>query len=83
MHLFLAALELRCCASFSPVVVSVGYSLVAAHRLLVVVASLVAEHGLHNVASGVVAHGFSCPVACGIFLDQGLNPFPLHWQADF
>ena len=28
--------------------------------------------------SVVVAHGFSCPMACGIFLDQGLNP---HWQA--
>ena len=23
-----------------------------------------------------------CPVACGIFLDQGSNPCPLHWQAD-
>ena len=21
-------------------------------------------------------HGLSCPVACEIFLDQGLNPFP-------
>ena len=27
------------------------------------------------------AHGLSCSVACGIFLDQGLNPCPLHlWQ---
>ena len=24
----------------------------------------------------------SCPTACGIFLDQGSNPCPLHWQAD-
>ena len=24
----------------------------------------------------VVAHGFSCPMAHGIFLDQGLNPCP-------
>ena len=30
----------------------------------------------------VVVHGLSCSVACGIFLEQGLNPCPLHWQAD-
>ena len=30
----------------------------------------------------VVAHGLSCSVACGIFLDQGLNQCPLHWQED-
>ena len=23
-----------------------------------------------------------CSTACGIFLNQGLNPCPLHWQAD-
>ena len=33
-------------------------------------------------ASVVVARGLSCPMACGIFLDQGSNPCPLHWQAD-
>ena len=27
-------------------------------------------------------HGLSCPAECGIFLDQGLDPCPLHWQAD-
>ena len=30
----------------------------------------------------VVAHGLSCSASCGIFLDQGSNPCPLHWQAD-
>ena len=29
-----------------------------------------------------VAHGLSCSMARGIFLDQGSNPCPLHWQAD-
>ena len=24
----------------------------------------------------------SCPEACGIFQDQGLNLCPMHWQAD-
>ena len=33
-------------------------------------------------ASVVVAHGLSCSVACGIFLDQGSNPCAPHWQAD-
>ena len=26
-----------------------------------------------------MAHGLSCSAACGIFLDQGLNPCPLWW----
>ena len=33
-------------------------------------------------ASVVVVHRFTCSVACGIFLDQGLNSCPLQWQAD-
>ena len=49
----------------------VGYSPVAVHGLLIEVASLVVEQGL------------SCSAACEIFLDQGLNPCPLHWQVDF
>ena len=27
--------------------------------------------------------GLSCFEACGIFPDQGVNPYLLHWQADF
>ena len=26
--------------------------------------------------------GLSCSEECGVFLDQRLNPCPLHWQAD-
>ena len=33
-------------------------------------------------ASIVAAHGLSCSVACGIFLDQVSNLCPLHWQVD-
>ena len=29
----------------------------------------------------IVVHGLSCPESYGIFLDQGLNPCPLPWQA--
>ena len=30
-----------------------------------------------------MVHGLSCSMICGIFLDQGSNPCPLHWQVDF
>ena len=32
--------------------------------------------------SVVETRGLSCSVACGIFLDQGPNPCPLHQQAN-
>ena len=32
------------------------------------------------MGSEVVAHGPGCPKACGIFLEEGLNPCPLHWK---
>ena len=38
--------SLRCCMSFSLVVASGGYSLAVVHKLLIMVASLVAEHKL-------------------------------------
>ena len=57
---------------------AVGYSLVAELRLLIAVASLVVEYGLWSTDSVIVAHKLSCPVACGIFLEQGLNLCPLH-----
>ena len=89
--LFLAALGLHCCVwAFS----SCGeweLLFVAVHGLLIAVASLFAEHGLQahglqqlwrqSAGAVVVAHGLSCSAACGIFLDQGSNPCPLHWQA--
>ena len=40
-------------------------------------------HGLQVWrASVVVVQGLSCPMACGILLDQGSNLCPLHWEAD-
>ena len=45
--LFILAVQgLRCCMSFSLLAANRGYSLVAAHRLLIAVASLVEEHRL-------------------------------------
>ena len=43
---------------------------------------LLRSTGSRRAGSVVVAHGHSCSAACGIFPDQGLNPCPLHWQAD-
>ena len=51
-----------------------GLSLVVVHRLLIVVASL---------AAVVVVEGLSCPAACGILLDQGLNQCPSAWAGRF
>ena len=66
-------LGLRCCSSFSLVVVG---------GLLIAVASLV-EHSFQGTRASVVgARGISCPVACGIFPDQGSNLCPLLWQVD-
>ena len=37
---------------------------------------------LLSTGSIAVAHGLSCSLACGIFLDQGLNSCLLHWRVD-
>ena len=72
------------CAGSSLVAASRAYSLVVVLRLLIAVASLVAEHRLCRVESfRTYGSGAYCGSACGIFPDQGLNPCPLLWQADF
>ena len=43
---------------------------------------LLQSTGFRRAGSATVAHGPSCSAARGIFPDQGLNPCPLHWQAD-
>ena len=82
---YLAMLGLCCCLGFSLVSASEGHSLGVVHGLLTVGllllwsiwVSVVAAHEL-----SVVAHRISCSAACGILLDQVLNPCLLHWQAD-
>ena len=60
-----------------------GCSLVVVHGLLIALACLAAEHRLKGTeALVVVPHGFNCPVAYGVFLDQGSNLCFLHWQVD-
>ena len=75
---------------FSLVVESGCYSLAAVRGLLTAVVPFVAELRLQgSCASVVVAHGLSCPTACGILSDQGSNlcslclqagTYPLHHQ---
>ena len=56
---------------------------VAAHGLLICGGfSCCGARALGARASVFAAHRLSCSAACGIFPDQGLNPCPLHWQAD-
>ena len=89
-YYFLAALSLHCCTWAFSSCGERGQIFIVVHGLLIEVASPVAEHRLQahglqqlqHAGSVVVAHGLSCSAACGIFLDQGSNPCPLHWQAD-
>ena len=87
LFLIMAALGLRCCAQgFSLLVESGGYCLVAARKLLLLVVSLVSEHKLQAfglqylqlMGLAVVVHRLGCSEACGMFPDQGSNPYPLH-----
>ena len=70
----MAALGLLCCVGFPLVTASGGYSLVSVRRFLIAVASPAAEPGLKGM--------LSCPIAHGIFPDQGSNPCLLYCQAD-
>ena len=54
-----------------------GLLLVEMHGFLIAVASLAAKHRLWSTGS-IVAHGFNCTTACGIFPDPGSNLSPLH-----
>ena len=65
-----------------------GCSLVAVRSLLIAAASRVVEHGLEGAWAQQmrtinIRHRPSCSEACGIVLDQGLNPQLLPWLADF
>ena len=82
LNLILTVLGLCCLVGFLSLPQAGGYSLVVVHGLLTAVASLV-EHRLWGVgASVIVAHGLSCPLACGILSDEGSNPCPLHWRVE-
>ena len=74
--------ESCCCLRASLVVDSRGCSLAAPCGLLLGVTFLISGHRLYGTGSVVEVLRLTCPAACGICLDQGLKPCPLHWQAD-
>ena len=61
-----------CCGAQALGVWASGF---VAHRL-----SSCSLWALECAGSVVVAHRFSCSAVCGIFLDKGSNPCPLHWK---
>ena len=73
MYLFLSVLGLWCCPGPSLVAVC-GFS---SQSLL-----LLRRVGCRCLRVSSWAHRLSCPVARGIFLAQGGNLRPLHWQED-
>ena len=63
-----------------------GLSCTAAWGLLSSCGVSAPEHVGSTFAEGhslVAVCRLSCPVACGIFLEQQSNLYPLHWQVDF
>ena len=66
----------------SPVAASGGHSSSRWAGLSLSRPLLLRSTGSRRAGSAIVAHGPSCSAAYGIFPDQGLNPCPLHWQAD-
>ena len=66
----------------SLVVASGGHSSLRSAGLSLLRPLLLQGTGSRRAGSVVVALGPSCSAACGIFPDQGLNPCPLHGQAD-
>ena len=54
----------------------------AEHKAWGAQASVVGAPRLQSTGPVAVAQGLSCLKSSGIFLDQRLNPYLLHWQAD-
>ena len=81
-YLFLTVLGLCCFAWAFSHCGKQGLLFVAVLGLLLWWLLLLQSIGSRCMGSGVVVHGLSCSPAYEIFLDQGLNPCPLYWQAD-
>ena len=82
IYLFLAVLDLCCCAWAFSSCGEPGYSSLQRQASHCGGFSCCGARALGTWASVVVAYGLSCSVARGTFSDQGLNPCLLHWQAD-
>ena len=81
-YLFMAVCVFVSVRGLSLVVASGGHSSSWCAGLSLSRPLLLRSTGSRRAGSAAVAHGPSRSAACGIFPDQGLNPCPLHWQAD-
>ena len=59
-----------------------SHSLVVVHGLLILVGSLVVEHGLWACGLSSCGAKLGCLAVCRIFLEQGSNPCALCGQVD-
>ena len=87
-------LDLYCCAQAFSSCSEQGLLFVGVQGFLIAVASLTAELrvrcmgsvvaalGLQSEDSVVLVYKLSCPMACGILLDQELNLYSVLWQVD-
>ena len=82
LHQYTRSTEQKLISGFSLVAVSGGHSLLQCVGLSLRWPLLLRSMGSRRAGSVTGAHGPSCSMACGIIPDQGLNPHPLHWQAD-
>ena len=97
IYLFLAALGLCCCARAFSSCSEQGLLFLVVCGLLLLQSTGSRHAGFSSCGTWaqqlwlagsrgqavVVAHGLSCSAACGIFLDQGSNPCPLHLAGGF
>ena len=74
VYSFMAALTLSCCTGTFSNCSEWGSSSFARG------VSCCRAWAVGGMGFGNVAHRLSCPVACGIFLDQGSHPGRPHWQ---
>ena len=94
IYLFLSVPGLHCCAWAFSTVASKGYSLLLCMAFTLPWFLLLRSPGSWPISFSSCGFGTlelrlsSCGhwlnyfKACGIFLDQGSNPCPLHWQVD-
>ena len=73
-----SVLGLRCCMRAFSSCGEQGLFFIAVCGPLATVASHCRAQALGTWAQQLQCMVFSCPTACGIFLDQRLNPCPLH-----
>ena len=78
----MAVLGLRLCARAFSSCGERGPLFIVVRGPLTVTASLVAEHKLQMRRLSSCGSRAQLLLGCGLFPDQGLNPCPLHWQAD-